>query len=149
MLFRSAGDHSLAVHLDGVEKLFKLTAVARPAAPANLSFDDAPGESKSARAKAKHLIALVTDAYGNPVPEVRLTFSTRSGSVTPSRAVSDAKGRVRVSWTLGTKPGDQSLLGSVSGSDVKGSFVLPGVATPHAAAKTTSAKSSPKSKKRS
>lgn len=145
-----AGDHSLAVHLDGVEKLFKLTALARPAAPANLSFDDAPGESKSTRARAKHLVALVTDAYGNPVPEVRLTFSTRSGSLTPSRAVSDAKGRVKVAWTLGTKPGDQTLLGSVSGSDVRGSFVVPGVSSPHAPAKSTTSKpTSTKSKKRS
>jgi len=149
-LGHAAGDHSLAVHLDGVEKLFKLTALARPAAPANLSFDDAPGESKSARAKAKRLVALVTDAYGNPVPEVHLTFSTRSGRVSPSRAVSDTKGRVKVSWTLGTKPGDQTLLGSVAGTDVRGSFVLPGVASPHTSAKTTSSKSSAaKSKKRS
>lgn len=144
-----AGDHSLAVHLDGIEKLFKLTAVARPAAPANLSFDDALGESKSAHGRGKHLVALVTDAYGNPVSDVRLTFSTRSGSVTPSRAVSDSKGRVKVIWTLGTKPGDQSLIGSVAGTDVRGSFVVPGVALPHTPAKTTATKPASKSKKRS
>jgi hypothetical protein len=146
-LGHSAGDHSLAMHLDGIEKLFKITAVARPAAPANLSFDDAPGE-KGAHAKGKHLVALVTDAYGNPVPDVRLNFSTKSGSVAPGRAVSDAKGRVKVTWTVGGRPGDQSLLGSVSGSDVRGSFVVPGViqagspAKPHAAPKkTTTSKS--------
>ena len=132
----SAGDHSLAIHLDGIEKLFKLTAVARPAPPANLSFDDSPsGESKGTHGKVRHLTALVTDAFGNPVPEVRLTFSTHSGSVAPARAVSDAKGRVKVSWTLGTKPGDQSLVGTVQNTDVKGTFVVPGVATPHAPAK--------------
>jgi len=149
-LGHSAGDHSLAIHLDGIERLFKLTAVARPAAPANLSFDDAPGESKSSHGKGKHLVALVTDAFGNPVPDTRLTFSTRSGSVTPTRAVSDTKGKVKVTWTLGTKPGDQSLVGSVPGTDVKGSFVLPGVASPHATAKPASTKStSTKGKKRS
>jgi hypothetical protein len=148
-LGHAAGDHALAVHLDGVEKLFKLTAVAHPAAPANLSFDDAPGEAKSGH-KPKHLVALVTDAYGNPVPDVRVTFSTRTGSVAPTRAVSDAKGRVRVSWTLGARPGDQSLIGSVPGADVKGTFVVPGVAAPHTSSKTVSTKtSSSKAKKRS
>jgi len=141
-LGHAAGDHSLAVHLDGMKKLLKLTAVARPAAAANLSFDDLPGESKTTRAKGKRLLALVTDAFGNPVPDARLTFATHSGSVSPSRAVSDAKGRVKISWTLGTKPGDQSLTGSVQGTDVRGSFVVPGTATPtHTPAKTASAKS--------
>jgi len=141
-LGHAAGDHSLAVHLDGMKKLLKLTAVARPAAAANLSFDDLPGESKSTRAKGKRLLALVTDAFGNPVPDARLTFATHSGSVSPSRAVSDAKGRVKISWTLGTKPGDQSLTGSVQGTDVRGSFVVPATATPtHTPAKTASAKS--------
>jgi hypothetical protein len=149
-LGHSAGDNALAVHLDGMKKLLKLTAVARPAAAANLSFDDAPGETRSSRTRGKHLVALVTDAYGNPVPDARVSFSTRSGSVSPSRAVSDAKGRVKVSWTLGGKPGDQSLIGSVQGTDVRGSFQISGAgsSTP---AKTASSKgtSSKPSKKRS
>jgi hypothetical protein len=136
-LGHSAGDHSLAVHLDGVEKLLKISAVARPAAAANLSFDDVPGE-KGSHAKGKHLVAIVTDAYGNPVPEVRLSFSTHSGSVAPGRAVSDAKGRVKVTWTVGGRPGDQSLVGSVPGTDVRGSFVLPGVVQAGAPAKPAS-----------
>jgi hypothetical protein len=150
-LGHTAGDHALAVHLDGMEKLLKLTAVAKPAAPANLSFDDAPAESKSTRMRGKHLLALVTDAYGNPVPDARLSFSTRSGSVTPNRAVSDAKGRVRVSWTLGGKPGDQSLSGSVQGTDVRGSYIVPAIGSPHTPAKAASAKvpTSKTSKKRS
>ncbi|HZI40064.1 MAG TPA: Ig-like domain-containing protein [Gemmatimonadaceae bacterium] len=149
-LGHAAGDHALAVHLDGMKKLLKLTAVARPAAAANLSFDDAPGEAKGTHAKSKHLIALVTDAYGNPVPDARLSFSTRSGSVTPARAVSDTKGRVKISWTLGTKPGDQSLSGAVQGTDVRESFVVPGAGAPTrtpaktAATKTSSSKTTKK-----
>jgi hypothetical protein len=135
-----------------MQKLLKLTAVARPAGAANLSFDDSPGDTRSTRVKGKHLIALVTDAFGNPVPEARLSFSTRSGNVTPSRAVSDAKGRVKVSWTLGTKPGDQSLIGSVQGTDVRGSFVVPSTgSSTKTPAKTASAKgtASKSTKKRS
>ncbi|HKW48239.1 MAG TPA: Ig-like domain-containing protein [Gemmatimonadaceae bacterium] len=151
-LGHAAGEHALAVHLDGMEKLLKLTAVARPAIAANLSFDDSPSETRGSRSKGKHLIALVTDAFGNPVPDARLNFSTRSGSVSPSRAVSDAKGRVTVSWTLGTKPGDQSLIGSVQGTDVRGSFIVPGSGSPtKTPAKTASVKgqSSKSTKKRS
>ena len=150
-LGHAAGDHALAVHLDGIQKLLKLTAMARPAAAANLSFDDVPGESKSSKVKGRHLFALVTDAFGNPVPDARLNFSTHSGNVSPSRAVSDAKGRVKVSWTLGGKPGDQSLIGSVQGTDVRGSFVIPGAVAPtHTPAKAASTKvtSSKTSKKK-
>lgn len=148
-LGHSAGDHALAVHLDGIEKLLKISAVARPAAPANLSFDDALGE-KAAHAKGKRLLALVTDAYGNPVPDVRLSFSTKSGSVTPSRAVSDAKGRVTVTWTVGGRPGDQSLVGSVPGTDVRGSFVVPSVIQAGSPAKpaSTPKKAAPSKPKR-
>ena len=48
----SAGDYTLAVHVDGIKQLLKLSARAKPAAPANLSFDDAPiaGASKGTRA---------------------------------------------------------------------------------------------------
>jgi len=43
----SAGDYTLAVHVDGVKKLLKVAARATPAAPANLAFDDAPREKHS------------------------------------------------------------------------------------------------------
>jgi hypothetical protein len=136
----AAGEHTMAVHFDGMQKLLKLTAMAAPAAPANLSFDDAPGESKSAHGKAKHLVALVTDAYGNPVPEARVSFTARSGSVTPSRAVTDAHGRVKVSWTRGSQPGEQVLIGSVPKTDVRGTFTVQGNGT--TAKATSSTKSS-------
>lgn len=140
----AAGEHTMAVHLDGVEKLLKLTATATPAAPANLSFDDAPGESKTAHGKVKHLIALVTDAYGNPVPDARVSFTTHSGTVTPGRAVTDSHGKVKVQWTRGTHSGEQVLIGSVQKSDVRGSFTVQGsgaATTRPASTKSSSAKS--------
>jgi hypothetical protein len=120
----SAGDYTLAVHHDGLKKLLKVSAHAGPAAAANLAFDDMPGEKRSRdAAKAKRLYALVTDVYGNPVPEARVTFSVKSGTVTPTRAVSDAKGRAALTWKLGSKVGEQTLTGSVRGSDVRGEYV--------------------------
>jgi adhesin/invasin len=121
-----AKEYSLAVHVNGVKKLFKLTAHAFPAPAANLSFDDAPApssKSKSASAKVKHLYVLVTDVYGNPVPDAKVGFNATSGVVAPARAVSDSKGRAALVWTLGAKAGEQTLSGAVRGSDVRGAYV--------------------------
>jgi hypothetical protein len=121
---RSAGDYTLGVTAEGVKKLLKVVAHAAPAAAANLAFDDAPGDRKGRdAAKRKKLLALVTDVYGNPVPDARVNFTVKSGTVSPARAVSDAKGRAAVTWTLGSKPGEQTLTGVVRGSDVKGEYV--------------------------
>jgi hypothetical protein len=69
------------------------------------------------------LLAVVTDVYGNPVPDVRVNFSVKSGTVTPARAVSDAKGRASLVWKLGSKSGEQTLTGVVRGTDVTGEYV--------------------------
>ena len=120
----SAGDYVLAVHVDGVKKLAKLAAHAFPAAPANLAFDDVPRDKHSrASVKAKRLIAIVTDVYGNPVPDARVNFSVKSGTVTPARTVSDAKGRASLTWKLGSKAGEQVLTGRVRGTDVTGDYM--------------------------
>lgn len=120
----SAGEYTLAAHVDGVKTLVKLVAHAVPAAPANLAFDDVPTERHQREpAKAKRLIAVVTDVYGNPVPDARVNFSVKSGTVTPARTVSDAKGRASLTWKLGTKVGEQVLTGTVRGTDVTGDYV--------------------------
>ncbi len=120
----SAGDYTLAVHHEGLKKPLKVAAKAIPAAPANLAFDDVPGEKRSREAsKQKKLFALVTDVYGNPISEARVNFSVKSGTVTPTRAVSDARGRAALTWKLGSKVGEQTLIGVVRGSDVKGEYV--------------------------
>jgi hypothetical protein len=120
----SAGDYTLAVHVDGVKKLLKVTARATPAAAANLAFDDAPREKRSRETvKQKKLFAVVTDVYGNPVPDARVNFKVKSGTVTPARVVSDAKGRAALTWKLGSAPGEQTLTGAVRGTDVTGEYV--------------------------
>jgi hypothetical protein len=121
----AAREYSLAVHVDGIKSLLKVSAHAGPARAANLSFEDGPTTSKTHVTKGKHaLYALVTDVYGNPVPEATVSFSTRSGVVTPGRAVTDAKGRAALTWTPGTKAGEQTLNGSVRSTDVKGLYVV-------------------------
>jgi hypothetical protein len=120
----SAGDYSLAVHVDGVKQLLKVVAHATPAAAANLAFDDVPVDKRSRdSAKNKRLYALVTDVYGNPVADARVNFSVKSGTVAPTRAISDAKGRAALDWKLGSKAGEQTLKGVVRGTDVAGEYV--------------------------
>jgi len=125
VLGHSSGDYSLAIHVEGIKKLVKVTAKATPAAAANLAFDDVPADRKQRESgKVKRLYALVTDIYGNPVPDARVNFSVKSGVVTPSRAVSDAKGRAALSWKLGSKTGEQTLKGAVHGTDVTGEYLV-------------------------
>jgi len=119
----TAGDYSLAVRVEGIKKLLKLTAKATPAAAANLAFDDAPVDKRARDTKTKKLFAVVTDVYGNPVSDARVNFSTKAGVVTPSRAVSDAHGRAALTWKLGSKAGEQTLKGVVKGTDVTGEYV--------------------------
>ena len=120
----SAGEYTLAVNHDGLKKPLKIAARAAPAAPANLAFDDVPGEKRSREpAKQKKLFALVTDVYGNPVPDARVNFSAKSGTVTPARAVTDGRGRAALTWKLGSRLGEQKLTGLVRGSDVTGEYV--------------------------
>jgi hypothetical protein len=130
-LGHSAGDYSLAVHVEGIKKLLKVTAKANSAPAANLAFDDAPVDRKQHDSgKVKKLYALVTDVYGNPVADARVSFSVKSGVVTPSRAVSDSKGRAALTWRLGAKTGEQTLKGAVHGTDVTGEYLVQ-IGLPH------------------
>lgn len=131
-----AREYTLAVHVDGIKPLLKVSARATPAKAANLSFEDGPTSHSHARG-AHSLYALVTDVYGNPVPDATVRFTTKSGVVTPSRAVTDAKGRSAVTWTPGAAAGEQTLRGSVSSTDVTGSYVVE--VAGREAAKTTKA----------
>jgi hypothetical protein len=136
----STGDYTLTVRAAGVKKPVKIAAHATPAAAANLSLDDLPGDRRLRDAtKPKRLVALVTDVYGNPVPDVRMNFSVKSGTVTPARAVSDAKGRAALTWKLGSKPGEQTLTAIVGGTDVTTEYVTQ-VDSPKPSAKTASLK---------
>jgi hypothetical protein len=118
-LGRSAGSHALGVHLDGLKSSLHVVALAQPGAPANLAFDEVHG-SPGATSK-RRLVATVTDLYGNPVPNVRLGLMAKGGRVSPSRAVSDGRGTVPLTWTPGS---GATLSGAVAGTDVRETYTL-------------------------
>lgn len=65
------------------------------------------------------VIVQVRSRAGEPVPDIDLTFETDEADATlsPATARSDAKGRVRTTWTLGKRAGAQRLRARVAALD--------------------------------
>jgi hypothetical protein len=117
-LGRLAGSQGLSFHHDGLKSL-DVVAWAQPGAPANLAFDEVRG---SFAAAGKHrLTATITDLYGNPVSNAKLALTAKGGSVSPSRAVTDARGTVPLTWTPG---GGTALSGAIAGNAVRETYAL-------------------------
>jgi hypothetical protein len=120
---RSAGACALVARVQGIAKPLEVHAHATASRAANLSFDDAP-PAKGAPAGTRRLVAVVADIYGNPVPDSPVTFTARSGTVSPARAVTDAHGRVTLAWRPSGTVSEQRLQGAVRGTDVAGAYTL-------------------------
>ena len=129
-LGRTAGLHRMTARVEGIERPIEISARARPAAPANLAFVEP--KAGTANRAVQSLDADLTDAYGNPVADKPVVFSTRFGSVSPARVMTDARGRAHTRWTPGSKVGDRTLLAAVKGTEARATFVLkaPEPATP-------------------
>jgi hypothetical protein len=86
----------------------------------------------TANRAVQSLDADLTDAYGNPVADQPVVFSTKFGSVSPARVMTDARGRAHTRWTPGSKVGARVLLAAVKGTEARATFVLkaPEPATP-------------------
>jgi hypothetical protein len=63
------------------------------------------------------LVAWVSDAFGNPVPGVNVTWSASSGggSVSPSVSPTDSDGHASTTWTLGATVGPQTVTAALPG----------------------------------
>ena len=85
---------------------------------------------------------LVTDANGNPVSGVSVTFAVTAGSgtVDPSTAVTTGANGIAAltSWTLGTAAGANTLTATVTGSNPAITTAITATATAGAADATTS-----------
>ncbi len=93
-------------------------ATARPGAPTQMSVVSGSGQ---AAAKGSLLpVALVTkvsDAYGNGVQGVAVSFAVTGGTgiVVPPSATTDASGEARAAWALGPEAGQQQVEGRSTG----------------------------------
>jgi hypothetical protein len=123
-----------------------LHANARPAAVAQLAFVSPPKNGTAGRALGT-LQILATDAHKNPVPDQALVLNSKQGSVSETRVVTDAHGMAKVTWTLGTTAGEQTLSAEVAGGTTQTSLTVkasPGKAI--AKPKTTTSKPASTSK---
>jgi adhesin/invasin len=102
----------------------RVGAQARPLEPANVAPGPAPRSGTAGRTLRRPVVFTVTDAYGNVVPDVEVVFTPTSGSVTPVRIMTDAKGRAATRWTLGRQTGEQSLTAAVRHTVVKDSVAV-------------------------
>jgi len=64
------------------------------------------------------LVVRAVDRYGNAVPGVTVSWAIASGggSITPASSVTNAQGRTRAQWTLGSTAGTETATASVGGA---------------------------------
>ncbi|HXY19892.1 MAG TPA: Ig-like domain-containing protein [Gemmatimonadales bacterium] len=102
----------------------RVGANARPLEPANIAPGAAPRSAPAGRALPKPVPFVVTDAYGNAIPDVQVVFTATSGSVAPVRVMTDAGGQAATRWTLGSRIGEDTLTATVRGTPVTGSVAV-------------------------
>ena len=100
------------------EALSATASVTVAQAPAVLEVVSGDGQSaRQGRVLAEPVVVQVNDAGGSAVSGVAVAFSPAAGDGTadPDSATTDASGRASAVWTLGDRPGAQSLSISVAG----------------------------------
>ncbi len=123
-LGRAGGLQRLEAFLDGDTVRTEVTALARPGKAAKLAFLSPPDVARSGKPLPKPLVVQVTDGYGNPLGGQTVVFTSTSGTVTPSRGLTDVEGRATVRWTPGPKSRKPELSGQVAGSEVQRTLTL-------------------------
>ena len=118
--------HALRAKVADLPKI-DIAARVTPAPAVNIVFDSAPSSAPAGKALARILVATVKDIYGNVVPDAQVRFATKTGSISPATAATDANGRVKVKWTLSSKTGEHTLNASVKGSDAHASVIIDAV----------------------
>jgi adhesin/invasin len=121
-LGRRAGTNLLRLRAGGVDTLVTVVAHAKAAEPANLTFVRPP--ETAAAGRPLPLPTLVTDAYGNPVPDALVLFQVSAGTLSAGRVMSDYQGEAATHWTPANKPVEQSISATVRGTTVKTTHTL-------------------------
>jgi hypothetical protein len=120
------GEQRLRATVSGLPPV-DLTATATAGPPATVTVSAGQGQSAPAGTVLPEDPSVrVTDAFGNPVPGISVTFTVASGggSVTGGTSVTNGAGIAAVgSWTLGASPGTNNLTASVAAGGVVGNPV--------------------------
>ena len=116
-LSRQVGAHGIELRVTGVDTVVRATARARPGSAVNVSFRDPP--SRGTAGVRMRLAALVTDAYGNPVPNTVVVFSANAGALTAARVATDSAGAALTRWTPAAVPPEQTLVATIRGTSIK------------------------------
>ena len=109
-----AGVNTLNVTAEGLPAI-TMTATTRAGTPTAASIAAGAGQSAMvATAVTTAPSVRVLDVYGNPVPDVPVTFSVQSGSIERPTTQTDASGVASGGrWTLGNRSGTQILTATV------------------------------------
>lgn len=110
------GENQVTASVSGVPAA-TFTATARAGLPARIEKAAGDGQEAAAGAAAPAPLQVrVTDAHGNPVPGVDVTWAVAAGggSMSPATATTDAAGTAAAQWTLGTVAGGNTATASVS-----------------------------------
>jgi alpha-tubulin suppressor-like RCC1 family protein/protocatechuate 3,4-dioxygenase beta subunit len=112
------------------------SAIARPDAASGLTAVGSNSRSGTAGSVILDSLAVrVTDRFGNPVPNVDVTWTASSGgTVSPASTRTDASGVAKARWTLGGSAGTQTATATVAGL---GSVTFTANAATGAAARVT------------
>src|ERR1700694_4898294 len=114
---RNAGRTIVAARIDGVSAR-KGISVGTPATAIGL-VAGSNQRALAGKSLAQALVVRATNRKGGPASGKRVIFrlGEGQGSVNPANTVTDADGRARATWTLGSYPGRQVLLASVENVD--------------------------------
>ena len=114
---RNAGRTIVAARIDGVSARTGVSVVT-PATAIGL-VAGSNQRALAGKTLAQALVVRATNRKGGPASGKRVSFrlGEGQGSVDPASAVTDADGRARATWTLGSYPGRQTLLASVENVD--------------------------------
>ena len=126
----AAGTQRLTVLASPIEKELVVTARGLPRSPASLGFASPPAQGSVGRSLPQPLKVVLKDTYGNPIANRTVTFVPVGGKVSPARVVTDAHGVAATKWTLGEKPGVQTLAAAVKDSEVKAKVTVKAVKPP-------------------
>jgi fibronectin-binding autotransporter adhesin len=124
-----AGSYTVTAAVAGVTTPASFALSNTPGAPAAVAVVSGTGQAATvATGFASPLVAVVKDAYGNPVPGVSVSFaaptSGASATLTGSSAQTGANGRASVNATAGTIVGSYIVTAAVLNVTTAASFTL-------------------------